>query len=108
LKSKGVAEVIDLMMSENIEAIIYGAKSDISILNYTAVKFGTKYRITAPEYINQLRILKDNHTEHFGVPISKMAVAALDVLEVEKYSGDDSLIIRLIDSAFDFSAFKFG
>lgn len=103
MKSKDTIEIIKLMEANNIEAIIFGAKSDLPILNLNAVLYGAKYKVSSEKFISLLKEkLIKSEASFFGVPLSSYIVAALDVLGVEKYSGDDNLIIRLVDSNFNF------
>lgn len=103
MKSKNINEVIEMMKENNLDAIIFGAESDLPILNLNAVIFGTQNRISSEKYISLLKdkFLKSD-ISFFGMPFSKIVTAALDVLGVEKYAGNDDSIIRLINSNFIF------
>lgn len=103
MKSKSTNEIIDMMRARNVDAIIFGAESDSPILNLNAVIFGTQNKVLSDKYIALLKekLIKSD-TAFFGMPLSKIVTAALDVLGVEKYSGNDASVIRIIKSDFKF------
>lgn len=102
MKFKNTNEIIELMSENNAEAIIFGAKSDLPVLNLNAVIFCAKYNVKLENFIFMLKnSFINSDITFFGMPFSKIAIAALDVLGVEKYSGDDSLVKQLIDSKFN-------
>lgn len=102
MKSKNTDEVIKLMEENNIEAIIFGAESDLPILNLNSVIFGAKYKVSSEKFISLLKEkLIKSEASFFGMSLSKIVTAALDVLGVEKYSGNDISIIRLVNSNFN-------
>lgn len=96
-------EIINKMSSGNFEAILYGAHSNIPILNLNAIIFGTKYLLKDTDFINIIKssFLNSNIT-FFGVEIKKIATASLHLLGVKKYTGEDHFIKELIDSKFNF------
>lgn len=88
-------------MENDIDAILYGAKSSLPILNMNSVLFGARYKITSPEFVDVLKLkLKKSEAKFFGMPFADIVTAALDVLGVEKYYGDDEFILNLISSQF--------
>lgn len=103
MKSKNTDEIIGMMKNNDTDAIIYGAESNIPILNLNAVIFGVKYRVSSDQFISLLKdkLLK-SEVSFFGMKFSKIVTAALDVLNIEKYYGDDKLIMQLINSQFNF------
>ena len=96
-KSVNIEEEIKKMSENNYELIISGAQSDIPILNLNAVLFGAKFRLRSPEFISILedRLINSDCT-FFGMPLYNFVCAALDVLDVKKYEGNDDHIVRLI------------
>ena len=58
--------------------------------------------IKTDKVASRLKELKNDTTTIAGHPISDFSLAALDVLGIEKYQGDDEGIIEIIDSQFKF------
>lgn len=52
------------------------------------------------EIINQLKELKNNHSIAMMNKISDCAIAALDIMGVEKYSGSNKKIIEIIKTKY--------
>ncbi len=97
-----VQYIIDRMKEGHVEAFLYGMDSDIPILNLNAVNFGTKYHCQRKEFIDRLKKLTDSNITFFGNEMKQFAVAALDVLGVQTYTGNDAFIKKLITSQFQF------
>ncbi len=56
-----------------------------------------KYHVISFDIVEQLKKLKDDQVMVIGWTVSQCAIAALDVLKVEKYSGEDPHVLSLID-----------
>lgn len=103
MKSSDTKNEIEKMSQNDLEAIIDGAKSDLPILNLNSVLFGIKFGIKSDEYISLLRDkLIKSESAFFGVPLSNYVYAALDILEIQKYTGIDTVVLNLIKSKDDF------
>lgn len=61
-----------------------------------------KSNLKTAEIIERLKELKNDTTTIAGHPIADFSMAALDILGIEKYDGDDNSIKQLIESKFDF------
>ena len=72
----------------NIFDIEKAAESDLPIDNLNALLFGTKYKIKTHRFISAIKNkMLCSKASFFGVPMKKYAIAALDVLDIDKYSG---------------------
>lgn len=101
MKYRNTDEMISEMKNNNVDVIISGATSSSPLLNLNAVLYGTKFKIKSKEFTSALKDnLVHSNEKFFGMPLSEIVIAALDVLGVEKYSGTDKLILRLISSEF--------
>ena len=87
---------------QEIEAEIIEYSNSVNGLNrLNSILFGAKYGVRAERFITRLIDMStDNATTFFGTPMSSFAKAALDILGVEKYTGDDDYIRIMIDSGF--------
>lgn len=61
-----------------------------------------KHANLSAEIISKFIELKNDNSQIAGHKIADFAIAALDILEVEKYKGNDAGIIGLIKSRLDF------
>ena len=57
---------------------------------------------TTTEIVEKLKKLKNDSSRIAGHTIAEFSMAALDILEIEKYNGDDDSIKELIKSRFNF------
>lgn len=100
--NNSVNSLIARMSTNDMHAVLLGAKSDIPILNLNAVIFGTKFRCTSPEFIELLKTkMLDSSVSFMGTPLESFATAALDILGVQEYNGTDDFICKLISSDFN-------
>ncbi len=98
-----IQNLINKMAQNDGTAILIGAKSDKPILNLNAVIFGTKFKCKSQDFIDVLKTKLFNSDKSFmGTPLKVFVTAALDILEVKKYNGNDAEIRKLINSNFDF------
>ncbi len=105
MKLKGINDAqdkIDLIISKDKNAIISGISSDVPIVQINAVIAGAQMHLKENTYIDGLKRLKGSMITFFGMPMSAFVTAALDVLGVEAYNGDDEFIKRLIDAELQF------
>ena len=94
---------INAMYKGDRETILKGISSKTQIMVVNAVIAGTQQGITDTVFVDELKKLVSN-TEIIlmGVPISNIAIAALDILGITKYDGDDEYIQSLITSKLAF------
>lgn len=98
-----IKEEIYKMSQNDRNAIIYGIRSEIPILNLNAIVFGTKFKYSEPEFIEIMKgNFADSEITFFGNELRKFVSASLHLLGVQEYSGDDLLIKNLIKSKFEF------
>ena len=94
-------EIIEAISNNDKEAIIQGISETRPIVQINALIFGTKLKLKDKIFVEAVSKLRDSGNSFFGVPMYKYAVAALDVLDAEKYKETDEFIQRLIKSGFD-------
>ena len=95
--------IIDTMYKGDRETLLKGISSKVQIIVANAVIAGTQQGLTDTVFVDELKKLVSN-TEIIlmGIPISNIAVAALDILGIIKYDGDDEYIQNLIISKLAF------
>lgn len=77
-------------------------QQDGAIFKANGIISAVNHKIISENIVNQIKKLKDDKTLISGYFISEFAVAALDVLGIESYNGDNEKIVKLIDSKFNF------
>lgn len=94
---------INAMYNGDRETILKGISSKTQIMVANAIIAGTQQGITDTVFVDELKKLVSN-TEIIlmGIPISDIAIAALDILGITKYNGDDEYIHSLITSKLAF------
>ncbi len=102
LEDMNTQELISEMQSQNYDAILYCIKAKLPILNLNAVVFGARYKYKSDDFLRSLVLLESSPHSFFGMPMSSFVLAALDVLDVRHYDGDDEFIKRIIQSQFQF------
>lgn len=107
MKSKNTSDNVDMLFEEmnnrNHDIIIRGINDKTPIVNYKAILSGTREGMHDRAFIKGLKRLKKSEVTLLGgVKLRDFAVAALDLLNVEKYIGDDEHIKKYISSNFDF------
>ncbi|MBP0954104.1 MAG: hypothetical protein J6M90_00510 [Oscillospiraceae bacterium] len=93
-------ELINRITSGDSDAIIAGIQDNSPIVQLNALIYGTKAKIQNSVFVNSLKSLIGSRAVFFGVPMEKYVLAALDVLGVQNYQGDDDFVLRLIHSDF--------
>lgn len=81
----------------DIKLILSKLKHDGAIYRMQGIAAVIQYRITEPEIVAELQTLKQDNVIMLGRPLRYMAIAALDIIGAEKYTGDDKEIIELIE-----------
>ncbi len=94
---------IDAMYKGDKETIIEGISSKTQIVVANAVIAGAQQSIKEPKFIAELKnLVNDTEIVLMGIPVSSIATAALDILDIIKYEGDDEYIQSLINSKLAF------
>lgn len=92
--------LINRMHNGEVSAILTGISSGSDILNLNAIITGTRIGLDDNSFILKVKALKNSDAVLLGTHLSHVAKAALDVLKIEEYSGDNKLIKELIDTRF--------
>ena len=95
-------QIIMAMQNGDKKAIMSGLNCQGAIYRMNAIAFAVLNKMTSNDIVQKIIYLKEDTVSFDGYTVSDFAVAALDVLEIEKYPGSDSRIISLIDSKFKF------
>lgn len=88
------------------DAIIKGLISKVAIDRVNAIRYSVRNAYIDPAIVNLIRELKNDESDVWGTntnyPNYAYAIAALDILGIEKYDGDHEGIRRLIQSKMEF------
>lgn len=87
---------------ELVEKVVEYATSSSSLKQLNAVLWGTKHRVRDERFIAAMLNMLNSDARFFGMPLSDYTQAALHVLGVQEYTGDDYSVLRLIQSDFNF------
>ena len=87
---------IRMMMLGNRSEIERGLNSDNKCLRLDGLLWATYHNINDENVIERIRELKYDEESAMGFKVSDYAVAALDILGVEKYQGGDERLSDLI------------
>lgn len=94
---------IDAMYKGNKEIIIEGIFSKSQIVVANAIIAGAQQSIKEPKFVAELKnLVNDTEIVLMGIPVSSIATAALDILGIIKYKGNDEYIQSLISSKLAF------
>lgn len=96
-----VQKMIDAMHNGNVEMITQCIKSQTPVLAVNAIIAGGRIGLHDVEYINGLKVAEKSTETLLGIPIQKLAVAALHLSGEKKYDGNDKQIKNLIKTKFD-------
>lgn len=94
--------LIDEMRNGNIDAIITGLTHHGAIYRMNAIAFFSLQNRNEKAAIKRIKVLKTDFSGVDGYSVSDFAIAALDILGIEKYTGSSRNIKLLIDCQFDF------
>ncbi len=90
------------MLSGDIDCIEEGLSKGSVIDRFNAIMAVVRFRVVNDEVETCLRKLCDDDSRAYrGNPdftVSNFAIAALDLLEMEKYDGDDEYVRELIEN----------
>lgn len=94
--------LIDRMRKGEKEAIMDGLLHSGAIYRMNAISFSAISGIKDSEIKKKIKELKNDEVVLDGYSVSDFALAALDMMKVEPYSGNKIIVKKLIDSRFDF------
>ncbi|MEE0505871.1 MAG: hypothetical protein UDL61_04735 [Ruminococcus callidus] len=97
-------QLINKMLDGDIESIKKGIVSGSVLIKIDAIICTVKWKVNDESIINQIQLSKNDnrYLRSVAYTIGEFATAALHLCGVEKYSGDNNSILRLIDSGFQF------
>lgn len=103
-KSKNINnDVLIEKMRNGDEAIITSCVfSETPIIALNSIMFGTINGVMNKDFISEVEKLTDSDVTFLGNPLSAFAIAALHILDIKKYTGNDEFIINLINSKMEF------
>jgi hypothetical protein len=88
--------MIDAMKAGNIQVIQECIHSEKAILIVNAIIFGVQQELDSPSFISGVEKAAQNQTVLMGHRVSEFAVAALDILGKQKYTGTQQSIKDMI------------
>lgn len=94
--------VIDEMHRGNTNVIVASIFDQTPIVVLNAIMAGTKIGIRESAFVDGIKSAEKSDAVLLGVPLSKLATAALHLLGEREYTGDDSAVIAMINSKFAF------
>ena len=94
--------IIERMRNGDREAVIKCLSCQGAIYRMDAIAFASLNNMKDAEIIEKLMELKKGRVFLDGYTVGDFAVAALDNLGIEKYTGDDRRMKELIESGFAF------
>ena len=100
---KETQKMIDRMHAGNTEEILRNISAQTPILVLNAIMAGIKHGLKESSFIEGIRKAEENEAVLLGVPVCKVATAALHPLNVKLYTGTDQLILELIESKFEWA-----
>ena len=84
------------------EDILICLKHKGALIRVNGIMNAVLYSLKTPEIIALIKGLKNDEKMFDTYLVSDFAIAALDVMDIEKYEGDKQQILGLIDSKFSF------
>lgn len=102
LESNNKMSVKDKMMKGDAQLIEENISSDNNLGCLLAIGAAVKNNVKTDIVVNALKKLKNKEEFEFCMKISELALAALHVLEIEYYLGDNKNVKEIIDSEFSF------
>ena len=98
---KETQRLIDEMHGGNAEIILSNISAKTPILVLNAIMAGIKHGLKESSFIEGIRKAEENEAVLLGVPVCKVATAALHLLNAKPYTGTDRQILELIESKFE-------
>lgn len=84
------------------KAILKGLSHNGALIRINGIMFAVKFKHSSDKIITKLKELLSDNTEVDGYSVSQFATAALDVMGITKYTGNDENVLELIESEFSF------
>ena len=94
--------LVERMRTGEKQAIIEGLSHQGAIYRMNAISFSSICKIKDVEVEMRIKDLKDDDVMLDGYSVSDFAHAALELMEVETYTGNKPSVKDLIKSKFDF------
>ncbi len=94
--------LIERMEKGQLAAILAGLRHKGALVRINGILNSVRHSVESDEDIDLIRQLKSDITSFDLYAVSDFAIAALDLMGVEKYNGDKKQILNLIKSKFDF------
>lgn len=95
-------EIIRKMQLGDVSALKRGFDAKGAIYHINAIAWTTKNNIKNAGLISSIKKLTNDNTLISGYTVGQFALASLDILNIQKYQGDDVSVKNLIESNFDF------
>ena len=96
-------EMLQKMKNGDIGAIMEAANSNNPFWQLHSIINGTRIGLKSDEYIELIKNeFMHSEAKFLGMRMSYFAEAALDILGIEKYTGEDSTVKNLIKSKMNF------
>jgi len=74
-----------------------------ALYRVNGITSAVNHKIISPIIVEKIIKLKDDNVVTIcGAYVSEYAIAALDILGIEKYTGNEFRILRLIEAGFNF------
>ncbi|MCD8354451.1 MAG: hypothetical protein LUC47_09105 [Clostridiales bacterium] len=84
------------------EDILAGLTHKGALIRINGIINAVCYSFKTPETVSLIKNLKNDNITFDTYSVSDFAIAALDIMGVEKYNGNRKQIVDLIGSRFDF------
>ena len=97
-----VQTTINEMHNGSIEIILQGISSTTPLILLNAIIAGTKLGIKEKEFVEGLKKAEQSEEMLMGVPIKEFASASLEILEIQKYLGDNNRVKEMVQCKLNF------
>ena len=94
--------LLQRMKKGNKSAILEGLRHPGALFRINGIINVERYGLKDEEIIDYILDLKCDKISFDGYSVSDFAISALDLLDLEKYNGNDVAIKQLIESKFEF------
>ena len=84
----------------SLPAIVNGVRANHPILVLNAIIAGTKFNVCDPKFVKGVLDAERCETQLLNIPIKHVANAALHLLGIKEYQGDDLQVKAMIESKF--------